>query len=221
MDVPQIQDLLGSEDPQQRLKGITALRHYDAETAVPLLITRRNDPEFIIRSMVASGLGFKQSPAAYDALLDLLQADRDSNVRAEAANALAKYGEKSRIHLLEAFERNEHWLIRLSILPIIADLNSSADLLQICRAALKGSDLAVQGSALGYLVQLANTDEQEVALALLLDWVNANSWFLRRQVALSLRAFADDRAQKALADLRHDTDHRVVAATLEGLLTMA
>lgn len=219
MDVNQIQTLLDSEDPQQRLKGITALRHHDADTAVPLLVTRRNDPEFIIRSMVASGLGFKQTEQAYDVLLEILQGDRDSNVRAEAANALSKYGEQSLSHLIEAFERNNHWLVRLSIFPGIAEMNCPDELYQICSNALAtDSDLTVKGSALDYLSSLANTDQQEVALSLLLNLASDEDWFLRRQVALSLRAFDDDRARRALEKLRKDPDHRVVAATLEGLL---
>jgi HEAT repeat protein len=219
MDVTQIQTLLGSEDPQQRLKGITALRHHDADTAVPLLITRRDDPEFIIRSMVASGLGFKKSQQAYDVLLELLQGDRDSNVRAEAANALSKYGEQSLSHLIEAFERNNHWLVRLSIFPSVAEMDCPEELHQICRNALEtDSDLTVKGSALDYLSLLANTDQQENALSQLLNFAASEDWFLRRQVALSLRAFEDDRARDALKTLRQDDDHRVVAATLEGLL---
>lgn len=220
MDVNQIQTLLDSDDPQQRLQGITALRNYDADTAVPLLITRRDDPEFIIRSMVASGLGFKQSQEAYDVLLELLQGDRDSNVRAEAANALSKYGEQSLSHLMEAFERNNHWLVRLSIFPTVAEMDCPKELYQLCQSALNNdTDLTVQGSALDYLSLMAGTEQQEAALSLLLNLATDADWFLRRQVALSLRAFDDDRARSALEKLRQDPDHRVVAATLEGLLS--
>ncbi len=61
--------------------------------AIPLLISKLSDPEFIIRSFVAMGLGRQQSPESFQALVELLDHDPDANVRAEAANSLFQYGE--------------------------------------------------------------------------------------------------------------------------------
>ena len=49
------------------------------------------DPEFLVRSFVAMGLGNKRSDESYAALLNLMQFDKDPNVRAEASNSLSKY----------------------------------------------------------------------------------------------------------------------------------
>ncbi|MEO0853122.1 MAG: HEAT repeat domain-containing protein, partial [Cyanobacteria bacterium J06648_11] len=102
MDIRQIETSLQSENSQDRLRAITALRGFEPEVAVPLLLDRLDDSEFMVRSFVAMGLGRKRSPQAYDALLQLLQADPDPNVRAEAANSLALYGEPSLPHLVRA-----------------------------------------------------------------------------------------------------------------------
>ncbi|MGB7442395.1 MAG: HEAT repeat domain-containing protein, partial [Coleofasciculaceae cyanobacterium] len=118
MEISQIETLLNSSDSQERLKAITELRSYDSEIAVPLLLNRLQDPEFLVRSFVAMGLGRKQSEESYAALLKLMQFDRDPNVRAEAANSLSMYGEEAVLHLVKTFQQDQHWLVRRSILAV-------------------------------------------------------------------------------------------------------
>ena len=95
MDIPDIEALLKSEDPQLRLRGLVARKEYDAEAAVPLLIAQRQDDAFLVRSFVAMGLGRKRNEAAYTALLEMLPVESDQNVKAEIANSLGLYGERS------------------------------------------------------------------------------------------------------------------------------
>ena len=57
MDLQQIQIYLQSDNPQDRMKGITALRNHEPEDVVPLLKQRIHDQEFMVRSFVAMGLG--------------------------------------------------------------------------------------------------------------------------------------------------------------------
>ncbi|NJN23969.1 MAG: HEAT repeat domain-containing protein, partial [Acaryochloridaceae cyanobacterium RL_2_7] len=108
MELTEIKAKIVSEDPQDRMKAITALKDFGPEVAVPLLLQRKDDSEFMIRSFVAMGLGHKRSDESYETLIDIVRTDKDPNVRSEAANSLGKYGEKAIPILLEAFHKNNH-----------------------------------------------------------------------------------------------------------------
>ncbi|MDJ0706746.1 MAG: HEAT repeat domain-containing protein, partial [Leptolyngbyaceae cyanobacterium MO_188.B28] len=92
MDLPQIEALLDSPNPQSRMKAIVELRHYEPAVVVPLLKRRMYDKQFMLRSFVAMGLGYKRNDEAYEALLEIVANETDHNVIAEAANSLAKFG---------------------------------------------------------------------------------------------------------------------------------
>jgi HEAT repeat protein len=218
MELNQIRACLDSPDPQVRLKAITELRPYTPEVVVPLLRRRMSDKEFIIRSFVAMGLGRKQTEEAFEALLDLLEYDNDSNVRAEAANSLAKYGESAIPHLLKLFERDSNWLVRQSILASVEGNEYPEVLLKLCRWATEGDNLEVKLAAIANLGQLQGTPQESEALAILLSLATASDGEIRMQVARVLNFFDEPRAKAALLELRYDSDYRVVGATLERLL---
>jgi HEAT repeat protein len=176
------------------------------------------DQEFIIRSFVAMGLGSKQTEEAFEALLDLIKYDKDPNVRAEAANSLAKYGQRSFSHLLQLFERDSHWLVRQSILAAMEGTDCPEILLQMCRWGIEGDDPIVQETAIANLLQLQETPQELDALAILLSLTSSEVVTIRVQTARVLRYFDDPRAQVALMNLRQDSDYRVIGATLEGLV---
>ncbi|MCG5059705.1 MAG: HEAT repeat domain-containing protein [Limnoraphis sp. WC205] len=218
MEIDQIQTYLNSSDSQQRLKALTELRHYDSEVAVPLLMSKLRDPEFLIRSFVAMGLGNKRSPESFEALLELLKGDHDYNVRAEAANALSKYGDIAIPHLVEAFRLDDSWLVRRSILAPLTEMSYPEALYDICSYSLTGEDQTVKEAAIDSLGMLSGTTKQTEALQQLLRLVSADGWRIRSRVALALRKFDDPQAKAALNYLKKDEDHRVVGAALEGWL---
>lgn len=218
MELRQIEAYLDSPNPQERMKAITELRHYTPEVVVPLLRRRMSDKEFIIRSFVAIGLGRKQTDEAFEALLDLLEYDTDSNVRAEAANSLAKYGESAIPHLLKLFERDSNWLVRQSILASVEGNEYPNELLKLCRWGINGDNLEVTLAAIANLGELSGTPQVSEALAILLSLTGAGDGEVRAQVARVLRSFDEPRAKAVLLELRRDPDYRVVGATLEGLM---
>ncbi len=218
MELTAIAEHLDSENPQDRMRGITALRAYEPEVAVPLLMRCVHDAEVMIRSFVTMGLGYKQTPAAYDQLLHMLEHEGDPNVRAEAANSLSKYGKVAVPHLVKAFHNNLSWLMRLSIIPALSQLDAPEELMQLCQAGLRDADPTVKETAITYLMDFADRPESDEALDLLLPYVASEHWHLRRQVGLVLKSFSQERARAALVELRQDTDHRVVAAALEALV---
>ena len=218
MELHQIETYIDSPNPQNRIKAITELRNYEPNLVVPLLKRRMYDQKFVIRSFVAMGLGYKQTEEGFELLLDLIEHDRDYNVRAEAANSLAKFGEAAIPHLVKLFRQDSNWLIRYSILAAIDFTNYPEVLLEFCTLGLRGDNLFVKQTAIASLEQLAETPQESIALDLLLSAANSEQGTIRAQVARVLKHFDDPRAQEALMNLRQDSDYRVVGATLEGLI---
>ncbi|AGY60538.1 HEAT repeat domain-containing protein [Gloeobacter kilaueensis] len=213
MDTDAIRAALSSANPQERMRGLVALRDVDTQTAVPLLISKLRDPEFVARSFVAMGLGRHRTDEAFAALLTLLHEEGDYNVRAEAANSLSLYGSPALPHLLRAFEQDDHWLVRRSILSALVEMPYPEALYQVAAIALADSDPIVRESGIDGLNALAQTSERERALQLLLPLVSDEWWRVRLRVTQALKAFFEDgRAMAALAYLAKDEDERVRAA---------
>jgi HEAT repeat protein len=217
MDLPEITTALENADFQYRLKAIAALKGYDAEIAVPILVSKLHDPEFLVRSFVARGLGSQQTAASFAALLEMTKFDNTPNVRAEAANSLSLFGKVSISHLVSAFCQDDHWLFRRSILAAFEELDCPGELIEICTEALKGDDLSVKEGAIDALGSLAGSSHHGAVLAQLLTLTQSSSPQLRTRVTIALQKFDDPQAQEALVELRQDSHHQVVAATLEDL----
>lgn len=218
MELHQIEIYLDSPNPQNRMKAITELRHYEPYLVVPLLKRRMYDQEFVIRSFVAMGLGYKQTDEAFELLLDFIEHDRDYNVRAEAANSLAKYGEEAIPHLVQLFHQDSHWLVRQSIFAAIDLTQHPKILLELSIWGFRGDDPVIKATAIANLGQLAKTPQASLALEILLVAANSEEKAIRIQVARVLKHFDDPEARVTLMKLRQDPDHQVVGATLEGLV---
>jgi len=194
MDLDQLREAIASGDPSRAMPALAGLREVSAEQAEPLLLLGLQQSAFMVRSLSCAGLGMKPTAAGWQALVNALQHDDDANVRAEAANALVSHSlERAWPLLLAAFQRDTQWLLRCSVLSAVAEHPAmpAADLLQLARLAIEDADGTVRvGGAeiLGRLVREAGADGQ---------------------AAIEARA--------ALAQLQHDSDHRVVAAALNGL----
>ena len=211
MELPEITTALEHPDFQYRLKAISALKDYDADTAVPILIATLKDPEFLVRSFVARGLGKQQVATAFAALLEMTKFDDTPNVRAEAANSLSLFGKISISHLVSAFYQDDHWLVRRSILAALEELDSPTELIEVCTLALTGEDLTVQEAAIDTLASLANSSHHATVLTQLLTLTTATSPRLRARVADALQKFDEPQAQSALLELRQDSSSQIAA----------
>jgi HEAT repeat protein len=218
MERHQIETQLSSSNPQQRMQAIIALREYEPALAIPLLKSMKNDQEFIVRSFVAASLGYKQSDEGFALLVDIIENDKDSNVRAEAANALSKYGEQAMPHLVSLFQKDSAWLVRQSIFAVMEVAKHPEIFLKLCVWGLEGDDLIVRQSAIENLQLLATTSQAPSALNLLLKAATSAEVNIRLHVAKVLKYFDDPRIPDALSKLRQDADYRVVGATLETLI---
>ena len=218
LNISEIKRLLANEDPQLRLRGLVALKEYDSETAVPLLIERSRDQAFLVRSFVAMGLGRKRSEQAYATLLKMLEKETDHNVQAEISNSLGLYGPVAADRLATLFYENENWLVRRSILAIMPELESPEKLLDVALAALEDSDETTAQAGMSTLSALAGTKHEETALEALLPRAKSASWRSRMYLAYALKPFKSKAAKDTLIQLRQDAHHKVVAAALESLL---
>lgn len=217
MDVSEIAASLESSDPQVRLRALTALRQHDPAVALPVLLSQVDDTEFMVRSFVAMGLRKIQTAESFAALLKMMQFDRDPNVRAEAANSLSTFGTEAIEHLVEAFRRDDNWLVRRSIMAPLYEMQSPDAVFEICAIGLEGEDMTVQEVAIDGLGLLANTEKQAAALEKLFPLVSDDSWRIRQRVARALLKFDNPQARAAVSYLAKDRDSRVVGATMPSL----
>jgi len=151
----------------------------------PLVHTLEHDPEVAVR------LGHKPTPAGWEPLVHTLEHDPEVAVRAEAANALVSHGlQRAWPLLLAAFERDQEWILRCSVLSAVAEHPDALPepLLQLAQLAIADGDGTVRVGGAEILGRL-----------------------VREEPAVAAQARAE------LARLQHDADHRVVAAALNGL----
>ena len=219
MNIQQIESFLESPNPQNRMKAITELRHHEPSLVVPLLKRTMYDKEMMVRSFVAIGLGQKRNDEAFETLLSIIEHEEDPNVIAEAANSLANFGTKAIPHLVTLFEQNSHWLIRQSILPVLDSPECFEALVKLCRLGCQGDDPIVKTSALANLERLKGTAQATEAVKVLIQAAADDTAAIRAGAAKLLIYFDDPQAQATLAELKQDSDYRVVKVFLEALLS--
>ena len=192
-DLALLREAIASGDPVRAMPALTQLRFVSDAEAVPLLVLGTEQKPFLVRSLSCSGLGYKRPEQGWDVLSRLLVSDEDSNVRAEAANALASYGvERAWPFLQQAFAADDAWLVRCSILSVLAeqpeiDLNW---LLELASMAITDPDGTVRVSGAEILGRLVRDGAGQPV---------------------------GHQARLMLQPLQQDSDHRVVAAALNGL----
>ena len=190
-----LREAIGSGDPMRALPSLARLREFpesdNAAVVVPLLILGTEQTAFVVRSLSCSGLGMRRNEQGWVVLERLVAADEDSNVRAEAANALASYGiQRSWPLLRERFVADDAWLVRCSILSALAEQPEidPAWLLDLAQLAIADADGTVRVGGAEILGRLVHD-----------------------------RAPQASTARQLLQGLQQDGDHRVVAAALNGL----
>lgn len=192
-DLVALRQAIISGDPVQAMPALTQLRLCSDEEAVPLLVLGTQQSAFLVRSLSCSGLGYKRTEQGWEVLGRLLTDDDDPNVRAEAANALASYGVERSWPLLKAsFAADDAWLVRCSILSALAEQEAIdfSWLLELAQLAIADADGTVRVSGAEVLVRLVREAKgQRIG----------------------------DQARVLLQGLQQDSDHRVVAAVLNGL----
>ncbi|MFZ4804341.1 MAG: HEAT repeat domain-containing protein [Synechococcus lacustris] len=190
-NLDEIRAAVASGDTTQRVRAITALREFPADDCVPLLLECLRDEVFLVRSLACMGLGYKRNQQSLQALLLVLESEGDANVRAEAANSLARHGAEAAVApLLALYQRDDHWLVRRSILAALGEEEGVPDqvIWQLAELALADGDTNLQLSGVELLNRLVNAP------------------------VFSAQALA------RLEELRQSSNHRLAGAALERLL---
>ena len=192
-DLAVLKEAIASGDPVRAMPALTQLRFVSDGEAVPLLVLGTEQKPFLVRSLSCSGLGYKRTEQGWDVLRRLLVNDEDPNVRAEAANALASYGVDRAWPLLQnAFAADDAWLVRCSILSALAEqpeINLSW-LMELATMAIADPDGTVRVSGAEILGRLVRDGSGQPV---------------------------GKQARVLLQPMQQDSDHRVVAAALNGL----
>ena len=194
MDFDALREAITSDNPGRARPALASLVDATPEQAEPLLLLGLQQSDMLLRQLSCSGLGHKPTPAGWEPLVHTLQHDPEVAVRAEAANALVSHGfERAWPLVLAAFEREQEWLLRCSVLSAVAEHPEvqPEQLLRLAQLAIADPDGTVRvGGAeiLGRLVREADA-----------------------------ASVAAEQARAELRSLQQDADHRVVAAALNGL----
>ena len=188
-DLAALRDAIISGDPSRAMPALVGLREVPVDQAVPLLLLGLEQGIFMVRSLSCAGLGVKQSEEGWQGLVNAVHHDEDANVRAEAANSLVSHSlERAWTLLREVFAADQQWLVRCSILSALAEQPTIDPAWLLELAAMAISD--TDGTV--------RVGGAEILGRLVHD-------------------HSDGQARALLQQLQADTDHRVVAAALNGL----
>jgi len=188
-DLSALREAILCGDPSRAMPALVGLREVPVEQAVPLLLLGLEQSMFMVRSLSCAGLGVKQNEAGWQALVAAMQGDEDANVRAEAANSLVSHClERAWPLLRDGFAADQQWLVRCSILSALAE------------------QPAIDPAWLLELASMAITDADGTVRV---GGAEILARLVREQSAAEARVL--------LQQLQADSDHRVVAAALNGL----
>ena len=188
-DLSALREAILCGDPSRAMPALVGLREVAVEQAVPLLLLGLEQSMFMVRSLSCAGLGVKQNEAGWQALVAAMQGDEDANVRAEAANSLVSHClERAWPLLRDVFAADQQWLVRCSILSALAE------------------QPAIDPAWLLELASMAITDADGTVRV---GGAEILARLVREQSAAEARVL--------LQQLQGDSDHRVVAAALNGL----
>jgi HEAT repeat protein len=215
LDLAQIdRDLRGRAIDKQKA-ALDRLAQVPADVAVPLLARLLDSSDFMHRRMAVMGLGNHRVEAAFQLLAGVITTDRDPNVMGEAANAIVDFGDRAIPLLVDLFKKTDNWLVRQSIIPLLIDTNSHAELLTTAEIAIADETQSVKEVGILALGSLLNSPLQAQALSLLLALCHDSSWRNRWRATIALQSLQNPATKAAIAQLQQDEHFRVVAAALE------
>ena len=215
VDLAQIdRDLRGRALDKQKA-ALDRLAQVPAAVAVPLLARLLESSDFMHRRMAVMGLGNHRVEDSFQLLAGVIARDLDPNVMGEAANAIVDFGDRAIPLLVDLFKRTDNWLVRQSIIPLLIDTNSQAELLTTAEIAIVDDTQSVKEVGILALGYLLTSPFQAQALSLLLALCHDPSWRNRWRATIALQSLQNAATRTAISQLQQDEHFRVVAAALE------
>jgi len=214
-----VQQLLGSENFGDRLRGINQLRQLEPAIAYELVQPAVIDSNTRVRYAAVSqmsSLGNQNRSAALEILRDRLLNDSEPDVQAVAADALAA------LKLTEAFDELEHlyqttpeWLVKFSIVAALGELGDPRGFI-LLEDALKSEQEIIQSAAIGSLGELGDPR----AVSLLAAHAENPDWQVRYRVVQALSRLGNSQAKSILANLAQDDEPQVSQAAKASLVSL-
>lgn len=211
----QIQQNLRSHAINVRQSALNELATVPSNLALPILKELARNNDFALRRVAVMGLGNHLTEESFTVLKQIIETERDSNVLAEAANSLFEFGDRSVSLLQQLFTNSENWLVRQTVISILADSDRPNILFQVAKLAIADKDQTTKEAGILTLSRLLNTPFKQQALEILSILAEDNYWRTRWRTAIALTASQDPQVRTLLAKLRQDDHYRVVAAALE------
>ncbi len=203
-----------------RRAALDELATVPSERALPILQRLADEGDFALRRLAVMGFGNHTTEASFQMLQQMLREETDANVVAEAANSIFEFGEVAIPILQEVFDRNNHWLVRHTILSLITEYDCPELLLEIAVRAIADSDnVMLQEAGILSLAQLADSPQQQAAFEQLEKLATSPFWRTRWRTAIALKTFKTPAAQQLINQLKQDEHYRVVAAALDSELS--
>ncbi len=208
-----LQTRLQDPDFRERVRALLTLRDATPEEVAPLAALTIQDSHPQMRSYTCMLLGKKPSEAAYQLLLQTLQADADQGVRADAAGGLGALEDRRAYEVLNrAFYEDTDWIVQYSALVALGNLRDPRAYELFLDALKSKQDLMLQ-AAVGALGELGEAR----AVPHLLPLVQNRDWMMRMKVAIALGQIHDPKSLEVLRYLTKDANPQVVAAAEAGL----
>ncbi|MEM9536086.1 MAG: HEAT repeat domain-containing protein [Cyanobacteria bacterium P01_A01_bin.3] len=214
--VEELNQLASSEDWGDRIKAINQARELAGDDALPLLSTLATDTNTRVRYAAVSQIGtldLSDRGIPLPLLKERLETDPEVDVRAAAAAALGDLKQPGTLQdLLAALEREEEWLMVLSIIAALGELGDLGAMDAVLAAATD-ENVLIRATAASALGDLGDERGLEALQLLAAD----SDWQTRHRVCISLGKIAGDSARTLLNSLARDGEEQV-AATAKDIL---
>jgi HEAT repeat protein len=215
--IAQIEKELRANGLDRRKIALDKLATLPAEIAIPVLTALAQEPEFVLRRMAVMGLSNYPTEDSLQVLQQLLSQENDPNVQAEIANSLFEFGDRALPLLEQLFQRSSNWLVRQTVISLLADTTYYEALLMVAQQAALGEDeeQAVHEAGILALGRLLRSPLCDPALAVLTKLAKDPEWRTRWRVAIALQNRQTPETQALISQFQQDEHFRVVAAALE------
>ncbi|WP_017305430.1 phycobilisome degradation protein NblB [Spirulina subsalsa] len=199
-----VQVLLNSEDYGDRLSGLNKLRQLSPDVAFGLIKPLITDSHPRVRYSAVSqmdSLGGQNLAETLPLLRERLLTDKESDVRAAAADAIAA------LKLTEAFDdlllvyqqSGDDWLIQFSIIAALGEMGDPRSF-PLLQEALDSDNTLLQTAAIGSFGELGDPR----AIALLAPFVTHSDWQIRHRLVQALTRLGTPESHALLAQLTQD-----------------
>lgn len=218
--VEELNQLIGSADWGDRIKAINMARELSGDDALPLLSTLATDANTRVRYAAVSQIGtldLSDKGVPLPLLKDRLETDPEVDVRAAAAAALGDLKQPGTLQdLLGALEREEEWLMVLSVVAALGELGDLGAMDAVLTAA-RDENVLIRSTAASALGDLGDKRGLEALQMLATD----ADWQTRHRVCISLSKIGGDAARSVLETLSADEEEQVATTAASMLEQMA